>query len=449
MALLLLLFTGSAASGRVGIERFPYQKSIKPPAVTSRKVASCILDSDIYAATDLRYANVRIISEDGTEVPFLIRQRVHMVTQVVELPVSSKIVSFRPLEDNRVEVIVERDKRSGVPAIVELHAQQRDYEKLVSVYGSSNQTRWRELVENQPIFDYSSYVDVRNNRIEIPARDYRYYKIEISNFTEKRTGRQVELTTETRGDIRFSEIERKTMRTEHIRIDRIELREKKSIKGRDHTFRKAYVTGDIDIETDDKKQTSTWTFGTDRQPLVSLSFETGSENFSRRFVAAGGSASGKPKWRRLATATLYSLNLGAIRRDQVTMSLPAPSRYEQYRITIHNQDNAPLDVSGVIATGEVYEAVFFPGDPGRYTMLYGGQGIEAPRYDIRSVLQSVPTVDADLWSLGDEEENPQHKPGLHWGGLKTRVFFVAAMALMIGLLLFLIVKSAGKVGQFQ
>ncbi|MBN1270620.1 MAG: DUF3999 family protein [Kiritimatiellae bacterium] len=444
-ALLVVLATAVVAAARVEPERFPFRKELERPAGAARPLASFLLDDDLYAATDAGYANIRLVDENGAEIPFLVRVKTHTATQTTDSVVGSRIIGFEELDDNRVSVIVEKTDEKAMPDAVEIVTGARNYEKSVSVAGSHNRSRWKTLAADQPVFDYSKYVDVRNNRVEIRPENFRYYRIDIARFVEERAASRREVVTERRGDAVFSEIERKTLQTEHLRVEQINLRRRIQAEQRDKPFRKAYAIGPVDVGADPKKQLSTWTFGSDRQPLVSLSFDTKSRNFSRSFQVEGAASAEKPKWQGLGNFTLYSLHLGEIQRESLTVPLRAPCRHRQYRVTVHNGDNPVLDIVSITATGEVYEAVFLPAVGARYAVLYGGEGIEMPRYDIRSILAAAPAVEAEVWALGEELANPLYTSGPRWAGAKIKALFVAAVTLMVGLLFWLITRGAARV----
>ena len=449
IAALTVLAGTPAAESRMDVCLFPHQKPLERAEGAGARVGLFELDNAIYAATDARYANLRITDEGGAEVPFHLRQKIHAVTQIVETAISSRLLGFEEKSGNQARVLVEVEKPGGGAEVVLLRTGNQNYEKLCAVYGGNSLDRWEPLVRDVRVFDYSRHIDVRNNRIDLPPNGYKYLRIDIANFVEQKKPEEFEVTTEERGELAFSKTERRTMREESIRIEGIELRAKSAVVRPDEPFRSAYAGSNLTVKADEQAQTSVWTFGTDRQPLVSLSLETASQNFSRRVTVEGSRGGDKPTWDWLGEATLFSVDFGNAQDRQLTIPLARESRYEQYRVVVYNQDNPSMDVSGVIATGLVYEALFMADPTARYGALYGGKDVPAPRYDVESVLKNVPTLETVTYVLGDEFPNPLYKAGYRTGGITPKVLFAIAMAAMIALLVWFIAKGAGKVEQLK
>ena len=72
----------------------------------------------------------------------------------------------------------------------------------------------------------------------------------------------------------------------------------------------------------------------------------------------------------------------------MTISFPE-QRQENYRITIVNQDNPPLAVTGIKSEGNSYRATFLASKGGKYRVYYGSETAEAPSYDTATVLTSM------------------------------------------------------------
>lgn len=75
-------------------------------------------------------------------------------------------------------------------------------------------------------------------------------------------------------------------------------------------------------------------------------------------------------------------------------------------------------------------------------MVYGAADGKAPRYDTERVVRGAKREAIDLYSLGPEEANaPFRKPGPAW--LRSgKILLVPAVILMVGVLVWLIAKSA-------
>ncbi|MGD9874283.1 MAG: DUF3999 family protein [Kiritimatiellia bacterium] len=441
---LIAVSLAQCADARLSLRDYPWQKSLIRPDGLQAEVASFALDNEMYAATDDRYANIRIADVNEAETPYCLRKKVYAVTQIVERATASEIVSFDRQENNIVNVVLKKEDAKVRPEALVIHTRDRNFEKPVRIFGSSDGASW-ELLTEAKIFDYSRYIDVRSLRVELPPGDHAQYRIEIGNFTEQVPDSMTGISTERRGDAVFSEIEHRALQAEAIRIESVELRIKDRVIRPDSAHVKVYESRELQKSSDDEKQTTSWTFGTDRQPLTSLSFESASRNFSRPFTVEGRRGKEEDAWHTLGSATLHQFELGGIRDANLTVTLNGDCRYDEYRVTVFNRDNASLDISGVVATGYVYEVLFLPDPSADYTVLYGGNDIPMPRYDVETVLSRVPTIDSTVLTLGKQEANPKYKPGPRWDGKMSKILFTAAVIGMVILLGWFIAKGAGKI----
>ena len=74
---------------------------------------------------------------------------------------------------------------------------------------------------------------------------------------------------------------------------------------------------------------------------------------------------------------------------------------KQLRITIYNDDNSPLKVKSINAEGYLHQLIVkIPDNELKYFMVYGNQKISAPKYDILSFKNSVPSSLQSI-SLGE------------------------------------------------
>src|SRR5439155_17699554 len=134
--------------------------------------------------------------------------------------------------------------------------------------------------------------------------------------------------------------------------------------------------------TDDAaKKRTVVTLRTRREPLTRFTLETPSRNFSRKAVVEVPVVQGvNTEWRPIAEATISKFSFRNQHREQLTITMPE-RREEQYRIVIRNEDNPPLNVTGVRAEGSVQRVVFLA-QPGKtYRVFYGSETAEAPKYE--------------------------------------------------------------------
>lgn len=98
-------------------------------------------------------------------------------------------------------------------------------------------------------------------------------------------------------------------------------------------------------------------------------------------------------YRNLATSVLSSLDA-----NEFTFFT---EKAKKIRVTINNQDNAPIAIEGFIIKGFKHELMARFDEPATYYLVYGNKNALEPRYDINTMANVVPETAAKL-SLGKE-----------------------------------------------
>jgi hypothetical protein len=443
-AILAGWFLRSAALG-VEPSAFPFQKELTPPpTVPDGGIGAVILDDEILSELNVRRTNLRLMNDAGQEAAFLVRTKTTVKRVATEKTFEATTVSFKELPDNRVEIVVSRRKDDPAPNALILASSRQNYEKRVSVFGSDDQKQWTPLAADQPIFDYSRYIDVRNNRVEIKPRAFVFYRVEISNVAENHSTAFTEIIRQVRGpNAEVTEKETSQIRRELFRVDWITFAERKELPAEDKPLLRTIDFSAFRQEEDPKNRRTFVYFDTRRQPLAALTLLPRELNFSRRVVVATTDGDGeKPRWTDVAAATISRIEAGPIHQEHLNIPLDPARRYRRYRVTIENQDNPPLSIASVQAEVEVWEALFFQQAPLPRRLLYGGGSDEAPQFDIGTVLSSVPGKEARMWSLGAQEPNPVYKAGRSFWWPKGKYVLVVAIVAMVLLLVHIIAKTA-------
>lgn len=398
----ILLVLAAAASGPSSAAPFSRHRSVEPPAERRNEVGRFTLDAGVWALADGRFANLRLFDDTGAETPFLVRRSVpvRLVTRHVLFPQPAPVVAFRELADNRVEFTIERSPRAPQAVEIRIESGVRNFEKLVTVHGSTDGASWTPLTRDHAIYDYSRYIDVRNDRVPVPAGPYVRYRIEMGNITERKDSPLVQIVRQTRGgDL---ETETTSFLREPFRIERVLL-----VEQREETVNDAAATETAEFDasglaavTDARKRQTVVTMDAGGRPVTSLTVVTEDVNFSRAVRLEGCGVDAPDTWQALAAGRISRIRAGRVRVDSMSIGLPE-TRCTRLRLTIENEDNPPVAVGGVRLLETRHEALFFPKAGRRYTLACGGRGLEAPRYDVAAVLAPVPSGSADLWTLGE------------------------------------------------
>jgi len=442
-ALLALMASHDAAAKP---SDFPFVKEVNVPPNAVKEIASIVIDDDIYSRTDDRYANMRMFDQQDNEVRFLLRQLTKTKEELDEFDVSLVTLSFRELADNRIEIVLEKEPDVAAPHSVEVSTRQRNYEKHITVSGSNDQEKWIELARTQPIFDYSKYIDLRNNRVDIRPEQFRYYRVQVANITEVHPSPLKEIIRENRGVARFRETETITVRKESLHIERLDFRAQRMMKVDRRPALQSYATWNIQVTNNIEKQSTEVIFSMARQPVTTFRVDTPDSNFSRPVIVEGGVlAADGPEWRVLANERISRIRAAGVRKERLTIVLNGPARFPLYRLTIKNEDNPVLDITDVKAEGEVYAAFLLHEPNSVYRLFYGGPRIPPPKYDIADVLGSVADADTDTFALSPEEENASYSKEEPPRPIGNKTIFILALIAMVITLGWLVTRAVRDV----
>lgn len=445
MACLLTLRAGAAVTPA----DFPFVQPVRAPAPLPEPgaLAAVVLNDAVLAELNDRLTNVRLLEADQREIPFLIRPRTETQTRTEERRTPGAPLSFREHPGQRAEFIMARPEGSGVPVALLLHSTQANYEKLIGLSGSMDQQQWTPLGEAQPVFDYTRYLDVRNNRIHVPAGPWAFYRVEIAQVSEERKTVFTEVIRQVRGgEEQLTETETTRIRSEPFRVDRLEwlVREERVLAER--PLYAQWKIAEFETKHDDQARVSRIEFTTRRQPLVNLWLFPEDRNFSRHVTVAATDETGThATWLGLASATLTRIEAAPGHEPQLKLDLGGPRRFLRYRITVSNQDNPPLRIASIQAEAETWEALYFP-PAGPLSLYYGGPFSLAPQYDIGAVLSARPRLEPTPWTLGPASPNPAYREPVPPPPARSgKPIMIAAIVIMVGLLFVLIAKSAKQV----
>lgn len=450
---LALVCTCGAAFGSLGKTSFPFMKSLAPMDEPSHRIGAFRLDEEIFVATDRKCSNMRVFDDNGVEIQFLVRPLMRSRTVVRENEVRVTATDFKLLPENRFSLVVSRrDERSVLPvSVLVLSSALRNFEKTVTVSSSSDGAEWRTLVENTPIYDYSKYLDLRNDRARFAPDTNRFYRIEVSNITEEEQSPLVQIARESRDGKLYKRIERTSLNRRDFRIERVKALHEREVKYDIGRKLRDYAVDDMSARDDEKQKTTVITFRTGNTPLREIHISIDDSHFSRSLSLEGNPHPRRNStWEYVADATISRVPIGSAPIERPFVVLERPCRYVRYRATIRNLDSPPLSVSGVTLKGEVHEAVFLTEPERAFTVMYGARKGRVPRYDIGTVVREARQADVDTYRPGEQKENPIFGGSTRtWmdAVLEGRALMIAAIVIMVLLLLWIIARVAKKVEQ--
>lgn len=429
--------------------RFKFVKPIDRGAGKDEEIVAITLDSDIYAATRAKFPDIRIVDEKEAEAPYVIELQIEFRQERIRQVFNTEIVTARP-NGNVFEVHLRLPEKTPDAEGFSIATPLINYERKVRVTGSIDGKKWTPLVSDGIIFDYSQYMDVSSREISLPKNNYREFKVTIEDVTDEKESPFKELTRTFKDAKEAQRVERTVIERRPFRIDRISFWGVTTRERVQQAKTIDYPVAKFDTEIVSAKKQTVVTVRTHREPITRLTLETPSRNFSRRVVVEvpvpvpthpdqrkrhpRKRTDPDPAWQQIAEATLENFSFRNQKREHLTITIPE-SRHEQFRIVIHNEDNPPLNVTGVMAEGSVQRVIFLAQPAKTYRVFYGSESVESPKYEAATVLATLRKDNAPVMAkLGEQTDNTEFggepSQGLR-GLLNNWIFLGTAIGLMV------------------
>ena len=447
LALLSLLTASTVAHAASPPAPYRFVKDIAGNAVHDDAILGVRLDSDIYASTRENFPDVRVVDSNGQEVSYVLEKLTESEDSTLRRLVTAEVMSLHEAQDNQIEVILRLDKTAPAAGGFTVFTPLKNYEQKIRVFGSSNGRNWVPLVDDALIFDYSRYMDVSNNDIRLPVNSHRQFKVTIDNVTQEQNSPHRLLMRTFAGDTEAKRIETTVVNQHPFRISQLSFWHEVTTRQMKSTRKTAYPISMFQITEDAETKSTIIHIHTRREPLTKFTLLTDSRNFSRRAVVETPVIQGiRTKWNEVGRATIAAIDFRDFERQELTIKFPE-QRQEKYRITIANEDNQPLTVTGITAEGNCYCAKFLVSGEEHYRVLYGSETAPPPKYDTATVLTSMQqkyqTIDA---ALGEETGNPvfDRTADFAFGGLLEHKFVLGGVILVMVVILGWILFGAGQ-----
>ncbi|OGV72300.1 MAG: hypothetical protein A3K19_02595 [Lentisphaerae bacterium RIFOXYB12_FULL_65_16] len=446
-----------AGAAEAEFRAWHFLKPVDTARVSREDLAAVKLDPEVYLHSRADLADIRLRQGDGPELPFVLEKQQRQRTRFTDEVIPTEVAGLKELEGNRIEITVRVTRQTlsatAIPlpvSAIRVETPLRDYEKQVAVFGSRDGVHWAPVVQGQTIFDYSRYMDVRGNRVEMPDTDLPMYRVVLDNVTDLQSSVFVELTRQVRGGEPVSDEARGVISRRDFRIDRLVFLGRRTSEGEVTDIEADYPVSGFKVQANAAKKWTEVAVTTAREPLCGFTLATTSRNFSRavRVQALRPTDGVVETWADVGAGTIEVLAFRSVNRSELTVRFPE-TRAREYRLLIQDGDSPPLDLTGVTGLGNVYRVLFLA-SPGTACGLYfGNDRAQAPVYDAAQVLgrlQRQSGIDPVELAAGPMQENPGYGriTGLS-GLLENRLTLGVAMALVLGVLAWAILRAVKRI----
>lgn len=316
--------------------------------------AALVLDRDVYAEARLDLADLRLLDENGREVPY-----------VLDRAGDEAVVRLQPEVLNRGFVrgrsesvtldFGQRTRKCGIA----LSLAGENFRRRVVVEGSDQAQVWTTLVDQAWVFAVPGSPPARYERVGFPENDQRYVRVTVQHGPDDPERFEI-VSAEAWGEAR-----RPAAATVFTpRLSRFE----------DAERRESVLVLDL---------------GARGQPFREVLVDAAAPAFFRAVSVEARRDPPPPKpgetgrsvqWSPLGDAAIYRYESGG--RKYESLRVAVSGRERAIRLRIRNLDDRPLDVSRLSVIAPVERLLFEVETGRRYSLRYGAPAAGPPAYDL-------------------------------------------------------------------
>jgi hypothetical protein len=360
--LMLLLGMGRVAHAEAPESPYTLQKEVLLPDLSQAELITLRLDESVYRAVPGSLESLQLRDASGEPIPYLVRKASTSKEETITRSWTASNRQLKPLPDNGLEITIKLAQDDPQPESLRIVTPLQNFEQRVQVLASNDGMEWTTVANDALIFDYSKYMDVRSDKIPLPAGMQRHFRIVVEDVTDEQESQLMELTKTLQGGDETQRNERTFIERRPFRIERIEFSHFAKITTADEPLTTTYPIAEWNILPGEDSRHSRVQITTAPVPLTDFRLQTSEKNFSRRaMVQTRNRNNPNSTWQTISTQTISRLEFKNVHQEHLTFSF-SEARNNEYRIEIDNQDSPALNVTGVEALGNAYELIFLAGD---------------------------------------------------------------------------------------
>ena len=392
---LLCCFLFIAIAANAQINTYKSKREITGVQATWHSV---ILPNAMYKDLKTGFEDLRIYgisAKDTIEVPYLLKQRSDQIT--------SNEIAFKQLNQssnpNGYFYTFQTAETSAINQI-NLNFKQENFDWKLTLEGSNNNQEWFSILKDYRVLSIKNKnTDYHFTKVNFPDAKYRYFRIAIKSAAQP--------------DLLSAKI---------LKTD--------TIKG---TFQEVKYQS-FDIKNDaDLKETSVAVNLAVPVPISYLKLNALSDfDFYRTIKIECATDSFKTeKGIQYHYTNVYEGTISSFEKPVFSFANTITSKL---RITIQNNDNKPLILSGLMLKGNIYQLIArFDNPKLNYALYYGNEKALKPSYEIEKFENKIP-AGLSLLTVGEEQQNPAYSIKTEKPLFENKAWLWVLMAVIIVLL---------------
>lgn len=334
-------------------------------SLTPSKLYLIPLSAEVMRAARPDLGDLRLYDVKNQEVPFVVLR--HEASRQEGAVKTLSIKGYSPGISEAV-LTLKADKPIASAVEISLNIADQDFRKTAEVSVSTDGQAW-EHVASEPIYDFSSQVDLRKTSLILPGVDALWFRVKISDLKEPVQG-----VAFGAGGLFFA----LKQAPKRLRINGVTVRSEP--QGGVRPVMDSWRTTEFERqEIDGKKTVITIPANI---PAERIMIVTKTPYFHRHILIEGSETRENKDFQKFASGTLFRFPLSGKHEENVAIACPT-RKNPFYRLTIDNGDNQPLDIVAVTFAWTRRNILFLaPTDGSKPTLCFGNPHVPAPSYDL-------------------------------------------------------------------
>ena len=438
VVILLLSASGINAYAEFKAKNWGYYREIDKDQLQTGKNYRIMLDSQVYDASQISLADLRIVMDGRLELPY----EIAIITGNSETKnMVSTIVENNRTGDNSNILILDLGTEVRPNNKITLDITERNFGKKVSVEGSNDKLNWVLLVRDAYIYDFSFGGEQaqRTGQAKWSRAVNSKYMVDFSYNASSRD------TAVSYPESRFRYIKVTLFGTkdeEPVTITRANIRSHYVVPAEEAEYNCIIKENKVDQQA--KTSYTILDFGAKNLPIQSIKINCDGSNYYRTVYVQG--SNDLKEWVELGSGDIFDYDVENF-RDARREIFFTEGRCRYIKLTILNQDNVPINV--IAATGHgLKRSLVFPfqkAEPIR--LYYDNQLAQAPVYDYSRFIRKADFTKLAVVALGQQVRNPFYNPDKikrPWTEEHPYILWIAIIGIVV-ILLFLVASMMKKV----
>ncbi|MCZ4409497.1 DUF3999 family protein [Cryomorphaceae bacterium 1068] len=359
---------------------------------------SIVLDDKIFDHTTQNLNDIRIYGitaeSDTVEAPFFL--------QVKAEKRERKAVTF-----NQINVSSEGQNHYftfEIPSLkaineISLDFKQRNFDQRVKLEGSHSQNEWYTVLDDYRILSIDNdLADYQFTKLKFPSSNYTYYRLRITS------PQRLELESASISSINIIPGESTEYTIRKMNIEELDKTNQTQI---DLSFDQRVRLNTIEVNVADSF---------DYYRPIQIEYLSDSVKTEKGWVY---------RYKKLTNGVLNSMELNKFSFRETTL--------KKIRILIDNQDNEPLKIDELPASGFVHELICRFTAEADYYLVYGNANAARPNYDIARFKDKIPQ-ELESLKLGAEKEISSEAELIQEPLFKNNIWLWVTIISLIGIL---------------